>query len=173
MPDPRTPEDDHIWTEEPGKLSWYYSYTSTPPKSFRGLSQEGFKFVPMLWGAPSDINDTSFLNTIRDLADDSIKISNVLTFNEPDLSAYGGSNVSPAYGAQVWVNNIVPLQNMGIRAGLPVPAGSADYGLPWLDEFLENCSKILGTNCTYDFVALHSYSPFEGLASRIGEYTAR
>jgi hypothetical protein len=75
VPDPSTPEDDHIWTEQPGKLSWYYSYTSTPPKSFRGLSQESFEFVPMLWGAPSDINDISFLNTVKGLTDDGIKIS--------------------------------------------------------------------------------------------------
>lgn len=55
----------------------------------------------MLWGAPSDINDTAFLNTVRSLANDRVKISNVLAFNEPDISEHGGSNASPAYGAQI------------------------------------------------------------------------
>lgn len=127
----------------------------------------------MLWGAPSDINDMSFLNTVRGLSDEGMRISNVLTFNEPDISEYGGSNVTPAFGAQVWVNNIIPLQKMGIRAGLPVLAGAAGLGLNWLEDFLGNCSEIIGTYCTYDFVPIHSYGPFEGLASRIGEYTLR
>ncbi|KAJ0109026.1 hypothetical protein J7T55_002218 [Diaporthe amygdali] len=69
-----------------------------------------------------------------------MKIPNILTFNEPDLSAHGGSNVNPAYGAQVW--------------------------------FLENCSRIIGQHCAYDFVTLHLYDPFEGLASQMGEYVA-
>ena len=172
VPNSRTPEDDRIWTEQPGELSWYYTYTSSPPEAFRSSPQDSFEFVPMLWGAPSDINDTTFLKTIKGLSNDGIKVSNLLTFNEPDMSAYGGSNVSPAHGAQVWVNNIIPLQSMGIRVGLPAPTGS-DYGLPWLESFLGNCSRIIGKECTYDFVTMHWYGSFEGLASRIGEYTAR
>lgn len=171
VPNPNTPEDDRIWTEQPGRLSWYYSYTPTPPQAFRGASQHNFEFVPMLWGAPSDINDTSFLNSVRGLVNYGTKVSNVLTFNEPDMSGYGGSDVSPAYGAQVWVNNIIPLQELGIRAGLPAPTGS-EHGLRWLEEFLGNCSKIIGRHCAYDFVTLHWYGPFEGLASHIGEYAA-
>lgn len=169
VPDSRTPEDDRIWTDHRGELSWYYSYTPTPPETFRGSSQDSFEFVPMLWGAPSDVNDTSFFSTVRDLANEGIKISNVLTFNEPDMSGHGGSNVSPAYGAQIWVKNIIPLQKLGIRAGLPALAGS-DHGLLWLEEFLGNCSTIIGKHCAYDFVTLHWYGPFQGLASRIGEY---
>lgn len=171
VPDSRTPEDDRIWTEQPRRLSWYYTYNSSPPEIFRRISQDEFEFVPMLWGAPTDVNDRSFLNTVRGLAKDGIKISNVLTFNEPDMSEYGGSNVSPSHGAQVWVNNILPLQKMGIRAGLPAPAGW-EHGLPWLEQFLGNCSKIIGVQCEYDFVTLHWYGPFEGLASHVGEYAA-
>lgn len=100
-----------------------------------------------------------------------MKIPNILTFNEPDLSAHGGSNVNPAYGAQVWVNNITPPRRMCIRAGLPVPTGSS-YGLSWLGQFLGNCSRIIGQHCAYDFVTLHLYDPFEGLASQMGEYVA-
>lgn len=171
VPNSRTPEDDPIWTEQPGKLSWYYTYTPSPPEVFRGSTQDSFEFVPMLWGASPDVNDTSFLDIVKGLVNRGIKISNVLTFNEPEMSAFGGSNVSPADGAQIWVNNIIPLQKMGIRAGLPTPAGS-DHGLPWLRQFLDNCSTIIGKECTYDFVTLHWYGPFEGMASHIGEYAA-
>lgn len=60
---------------------------------------------------------------------------------------------------------------MGIRAGLPAPSGSTE-GLPWIRQFLGNCSEITGEDCVYDFVTLHWYGNFEGLASHIGEYVA-
>lgn len=101
VPGSRMLENDRIWTEQPRTLSWNYTYTSSPPERFRGLSKDGFEFVPMLGGAPSDINDMAFLNTVREsLASDGVNISNVLAFNEPDISGHGGSNFSPAYGAQ-------------------------------------------------------------------------
>lgn len=126
----------------------------------------------MLWGAPSDINNTAFLNTVGSLADGGLKVSNVLAFNnEPDISGHGGSTVSPAHGAQVWLYNVVPLQKLGTRAGLPTPAGS-DHGIPWLEQFLGNRSKIISKNCAYDFVTLHWYVLVQGLASHIGEYAA-
>lgn len=67
------------------------------------------------------------------------------------------------------MNNVIPLQNLGIRAGLPAPAGS-ELGLPWLEQFLGNRSKIIGKHCAYEFMTLQWYGPFQGLASRIGEY---
>lgn len=87
--DSRTPEDDRIWTKQPWALSWDYTYTSSPPETFRGLAKDGFEFVPMLWGGLSNINNTAFPNTVRSLANDSLQISNVLAFlafNEPDIS---------------------------------------------------------------------------------------
>lgn len=96
VPDSRTPEDDRIWTKQPRALSWYYIDTSSPPEIFRGLAKDGFEFVPMLWGAPSNIDNTAFLNTVRSLSNDSLQISNVLAFNEPDVSGHGASNVNPA-----------------------------------------------------------------------------
>jgi len=42
---------------------------------------------------------------------------------------------------------------------------------------LTECSKLISTadnqrNCTYDFVTIHWYGNFEGLASHMGEYSA-
>lgn len=84
---------------------------------------------------------------------------------------WGGSSVDPKHGAQVWVSNFVPLRAMGIRVGLP-SMSSSRAGLPWLRQFLGNCSQIAQKPCTYDFVPLHWYGDFEGLANHIGEYVA-
>lgn len=84
---------------------------------------------------------------------------------------WGGSNVDPTFGAEVWVNNFIPLQAMGIRVGLP-STSSSRAGLMWLKRFLGSCSQIIHKPCTYDFVPLHWYGDFEGLASHIGEYVA-
>lgn len=113
----------------------------------------------MFEDAPSDINDVSYLNTVQGFADDGIRIFKFLTFSEPDKSAHGGSNISPAYGAQTRVDNIcqciLPIQNMSIRAGLSVPAVLADHGQPWLEDSLGNRSRIIGKYYTYDFVAFY------------------
>lgn len=85
---------------------------------------------------------------------------------------WGGSNVDPKFGAQVWVNNFLPLQEEGIRVGIPSMSASRD-GITWLKQFLGNCSQLnAGQPCTYDFVPLHWYGDLEGMASHIGEYVA-
>lgn len=178
VPNATTPEDDTTWTQAPGDLTWYYNYGMSPAPTFAQLDQDQFEFVPMLWGAPFQPNDTTFFNTIKAFVTRGIRISHVLAFNEPDLPwQWGGSNVDPSFGAQVWVNNFVPLQGLGIKVGLPATSSSTD-GLPWLQQFLGNCSQILSKgsdtfrDCPYDFVPLHWYGSFEGLASHIGQYAA-
>ncbi|CAK7218171.1 hypothetical protein SBRCBS47491_003415 [Sporothrix bragantina] len=131
----------------------------------------------MFWGAPASTSDTTFLTDIKALVAKGINISHVMTFNEPELSTdYGGSNVDPTVAAKLWVSNIIPLQALGVRVGLPACSGSTE-AVPWLSQMLGNCSKIISTgsktkNCTYDFVPLHWYGNFNGLASHIGTYAA-
>lgn len=130
----------------------------------------------MLWGAPLSTSDTTFLTSVKKLIARGVDIRHVMTFNEPELSTeYGGSKVEPAVAAKVWVTNIVPLQALGVKVGLPACSGSMD-AVPWLKEMLGNCSQLLSTsktqNCTYDFVPLHWYGSFDGLASHIGTYAA-
>jgi len=178
VPDPKYPSDSHIWTREPSSLTWYYNYGPIPSPAYEKISQSDFEFVPMLWGAPSDPTDTSFLRQIQQLVEvKKVNITNVLSFNEPDgPTKWGGSDISPETAAKVWVSNIAPLRNMGIRVGLPACTG-APGGLKWLKDFLESCSKIVSgggaeKNCTYDFVTVHWYGPFEALASHMGQYSA-
>ncbi len=170
--------DNYIWTRRPSDLTWYYNYGPTPSPVYNNISQSDFEFVPMLWGRPSDPSDTTFLKTITQLVKDKgLNITNVLSFNEPDgPSQWGGSDIDPDVAAQVWVKNISPLRDMGIRVGLPACTG-APSGLAWLKLFLESCSKIVSEggktkNCTYDFVTIHWYGPFESLASHMGTYSA-
>jgi hypothetical protein len=171
------PEDSYVWTRQPSDLTWYYDYVSYPISTYSNLSQSAFEFVPMMGWAPTDPSDTEFLKNVTSLIKDhGINIKNVMTFNEPDLGIQGGgSQVDPAFGAKVWVNNIIPLQKMGIRVGLPACSGGPG-GIPWTKQFLDSCSKLISTqgktqNCTYDFVGVHWYGDFKGLAGHLGEYT--
>ncbi|KAI1747045.1 glycoside hydrolase family 128 protein [Xylaria castorea] len=174
VPNKKSPGDNTIWVRDGSDLTWYYNYDPTPAAAFADKSQSDFEFVPMLWGS---IDDTSFLDSVNNLIDGGRNISHVLTFNEPDgPSQYGGSDIDPSKAAQVWVDNIIPLTEKGIKAGLPACTGGTG-GIPWLQEFLGNCSQLISTdgnkkNCSYDFVTLHWYGNFEGLASHLGEYAA-
>lgn len=177
-PNKAWPQDDTVWVQAGSDLTWYYNYMPFPsPVYANSLPQSLFEFVPMFWGAPTDPDNTTFLESVKSLVESGTNISHVLGFNEPDGPNYtGGSDVSPAIAANAWVKNMIPLQEMGIRVGLPA-CTSAPSGLPWIRSFLEECSKLISTggqkkNCTFDFVPLHYYGKFEGLASHIGEYAA-
>ena len=178
-PNPKSPADNTIWVQEPSDLTWYYNYQERPSPVFSNIPQSDFEFVPMLWGTPPDpTTDTTFLKAVRELVNEKkINITNVLAFNEPDGPFhYGGSNMDPDVAAQIWVNNIAPLRDMGIRVGLPACTSAPD-GLTWMQTFLRSCSKIVSgsgpqKNCTWDFVPLHVYGDFEALASHMGVYAA-
>ncbi|KAJ8122328.1 hypothetical protein O1611_g9868 [Lasiodiplodia mahajangana] len=174
VPNKDSPEDNKIWVQDGSDLTWYYNYDPTPSSAFSDQPQSDFEFVPMLWGS---IDDTSFLDAVNGLIEGGRNISHVLTFNEPDgPTQYGGSNIYPWKAAQIWVDNIIPLAEKGIKVGLPACTGGTG-GIPWLQQFLGNCSQLISTdgntqNCSYDFVTLHWYGNFEGLASHMGEYSA-
>ncbi|KAI1371406.1 glycoside hydrolase family 128 protein [Hypoxylon crocopeplum] len=173
VPNPDSPGDNSIWVQSGSDLTWYYNYESTPSAAFNDVSQDDFEFVPMLWGA---IDDTSFLDSVQGQIDSGRNITHVLGFNEPDSPYDGGSNIQPSVAADVWVKNIAPLAERGVKLGLPACTGGWG-GIPWLQEFLGNCSELISDdnetrNCTYDFVAIHWYGNFEGLASHMGSYSA-
>ncbi|KAK4095930.1 glycoside hydrolase family 128 protein [Parathielavia hyrcaniae] len=176
-PNETTRADDDIWVTKPTTLTWYYNYKSDPEPTYADVPQSEFEFVPMLWGTPPTLDDTSFLTNVTRLVEQGVNITNVLSFNEPDGPfAWGGSSMQPSVAAQVWVKNMIPLQEIGIRVGLPACTGGPD-GLPWVQDFLTECSKLISTddetrNCTYDFVTIHWYGSFDGLASHMGQYAA-
>lgn len=170
--------DNKIWVQSGSDLTWYYNYGVQPSPAFSSLSQEEFEFVPMMWGVDSNnLKDTSFLDSIKSQIEGGTNITHVLGFNEPDTKAdWGGSDIEPKDAAQAWVVNFEPLADMGVKLGLPACTGG--WGsLPWLKQFLGNCSEIISDggkekNCTWDFLPVHWYDNFEGLASHIGERLA-
>jgi Glycosyl hydrolase catalytic core len=148
-------------------LTWYYNYAATPSSSYDNLTQTEFEFVPMLFTAPS-AGDNSFVTTIKNLISEGRNITHVLTYNEPDGTyATGGSNVDPATAAQGWISQIIPLQKLGIKAGAPAVTG-AQTGFTWLQQFFAACTAA-GTNCTADFIPIHWYGDFQGMASHVGQ----
>ncbi len=171
-------DDNDVWVQDGSALTWYYNYDSFPSPAFSHLAQDEFEFVPMMWGVDqSDPIDTTFLNKVTELIDSGVNITHVLGFNEPDApNDIGGSDILPATAAQAWVANFEPLAEMGVKLGLPGCTGG--WGsLPWLRQFLGNCSLLVSSgdrkkNCTWDFVPVHWYDNFEGLASHIGERRA-
>jgi hypothetical protein len=173
-PNTKFPQDNTIWIQGGSDLTWYYNYQSSPSSVFSGTEQNDFEFVPMLWGA---VSGTVFLDSIQSQMASGRNITHALGFNEPDGSvSSGGSEITPSAAAQVWVKNMEPLAAQGVKLGLPACTGSTD-GIPWLQQFLANCSQIVSTadvtkNCTYDFASLHWYGDFQGLASHMGSYSA-
>lgn len=177
-PNPAYPADNEVWVQSGSDLTWYYNYQALPSSPYNtSLSQQQFEFVPMMWGVSSNLSDTNFLNQVKTLIKQGTNISHVLGFNEPDGStSTGGSGISPANAATAWVANFEPLGKMGIKLGLPACTGGPD-SLPWLKQFLSNCSALVSTdnqkkNCTFDFLPVHWYDNFAGLASLIGERRA-
>jgi len=167
VPSSAHPTDDNVWIHNGSDLTWYYTYGTTPANAFQ---KSQMQFVPMMWGAPSGgADDTTFLAEVEGLISNGQNLSYVLTFNEPDgSSASGGSNITPNYAARLWATNIEPLkQKYGLQLGAPACTG-APSGFDWLTQFFGNCSG----NCSVDFIPLHWYGNFEGLASHVGQYHA-
>ncbi|KAL9070929.1 MAG: hypothetical protein Q9161_004571 [Pseudevernia consocians] len=99
------------------------------------------QFVPMLWGTG---NSSTFLSDVQSQIKAGANITYVLGFNEPDGdSSTGGSAIPAETAAQIWMQQIEPLAKQGVKLGAPA--------------------------CT-DFIPVHWYGNFQGLASHIGEY---
>ncbi|KAG0646308.1 hypothetical protein D0Z07_8400 [Hyphodiscus hymeniophilus] len=164
----KTPQDNEVWVESGSDLTWYYNYAATPSTTYNNLSQSDFEFVPMLFTAPSSTSDTSFLDGVKQLISGGTNISHVLTFNEPDgTTSTGGSNIDPTLAATTWIREVEPLRKLGVKTGAPAVTGSQG-GFTWLSSFFSACAS-QGTNCTADFIPIHWYGNFEGLASHIGQ----
>ncbi|KAK2629136.1 hypothetical protein QTJ16_002239 [Diplocarpon rosae] len=155
--------DDQVWVEGSSDLTWYYNYQVQPSTAYANRTQAEFEFVPMLW-SPSD----TFYTDVKALIDGGRNISHVLTYNEPDgTSATGGSQVDPESAANNWIAQIEPLRKLGVKVGAPAVTGSPG-GFTWLESFFAACAS-QGVNCTTDFIPIHWYGDFGGLASHMGQ----
>ncbi|KAK7955857.1 uncharacterized protein PG986_005079 [Apiospora aurea] len=168
VPNEQWPQDSQIWVKPGTDLTWYYNYKMTPAPSFADVPQDKFEFVPMMWGK---VDGTTFLDSVNQQLDGGRNISHVLGFNEPDGAVSGGSNLDPESAAQLWVTNMEPLAKRGVKLGMPAVTGS-DRGVKWTQNFATECAKVANKNCTFDFLPIHFYGSFEGLASHMGSMSA-
>ncbi|RDL39929.1 Uncharacterized protein BP5553_04269 [Venustampulla echinocandica] len=163
VPSSEHPTDNQIWVQANSDLSWYYNYGVAPSPAYQSQTQDQFEFVPMLW-SPS----TTFLSQVQSLISGGRNITHIMTYNEPDgTSSTGGSQVDPVTAATNWISQVEPLRKLGVKVGAPAVTG-APQGFTWLKSFFAACTK-QGTNCTADFIPVHWYGNFGGLASHIGE----
>jgi hypothetical protein len=162
VPSSKHPTDDNIWAQTGSDLTWYYNYGATPSNAF---SKTNLQFVPMLWGASSSNTGTTFLDGVKNLVSTGTNITYVLGFNEPDgSSSTGGSGIPADLAASTWIREIEPLKKLGIKLGAPAVTG-APTGFNWLQNFFTHCNG----GCTPDFIPVHWYGNFEGLASHVGQ----
>ena len=154
------PADDAIWDNSSSILNWYYNYQPSPTS---GIDSR-LTFVPMLWGAPKNAQDTGFYTTVKGLIDGGTEVPYVLGFNEPDGCTNGGSCVDAQTAADTWIREVEPLKELGVKLGAPAVTGSP-MGFTWLENFYNACDG----GCTTDFIPVHWYGNFEGLASHMGQ----
>lgn len=137
-------------------ITWYYNYGSQPTSSIDGLD-----YIPMLWGASGN---GTFLSNVTSLLAQGVNITAVMGFNEPDGCVGGGSCMSPADAAEIWIAQIEPLKKHGILLGSPATTGS-NQGIQWYREWFQACNG----GCNPDFMTAHFYGGYSDLASWIGE----
>jgi hypothetical protein len=164
VPSQKHPTDDNIWTTVPGSdLTWYYNYQPTASQAFE--SDNSLEFIPMLWGASDNDVGTPFLDAVKSRISSGKNVTYVLGFNEPDgSSSTGGSGIPVDLAASTWIKQIEPLKKMGVKLGAPAVTGSPN-GFVWLKNFFQQCNG----SCNPDFIPVHWYGNFEGMASHIGE----
>jgi RNA polymerase sigma factor (sigma-70 family) len=125
--------------------TWYYDWSAT-----RGsiTSPSGTEFVPMIWGAGSVTAST--------LAQAKQQGSELLGFNEPDMSSQANMSVSQAL--DLWPQ----LEATGLRLGSPAVAYGGDTPGGWLDQFMSGAAS---KGYRVDFITLHWYGSDFGSAA--------
>lgn len=152
--------DNRFFDSASSDLTWYYNWASTPSSDLNGNT---LQFVPMLWGSGGSEN---FYKTVKGQIDSGANITWVLGFNEPNgcSGTYGASCLDAETAAQIWIDQIEPLREDGVSLGGPAVTSAPD-GFNWLQNFFTAC----GGQCHPDFLPIHYYGGFQGLADHVGQ----
>lgn len=161
--------DENLLFSANSSIDWYYNWSPTPVP---GVS---LPFVPLLHGLSDAGSSSSAL--AASLATLPASSTHLLTFNEPDgTTSSGGSAIAPSDAARAYVDAIAPLRSSSTAGSSgrtwnishPATTGS-EAGLAWLRDFNASCWELAPeSGCPADFVALHWYGDFAGLASWVG-----
>jgi hypothetical protein len=151
-------------------ISWYYTWSLNPSWKYQTLNNS-VVFLPLIHGL-DDATDSRLESRLGSLPASS---THLLTFNEPDgTTDSGGSAISPRDAATAYLSSIAPLRtatdsrSRAWKVSHPSVTGSG-RGLDWLRAFIGACAELNpGTGCPTDFVAVHWYGDFAGLAGWLG-----
>ncbi|CAK7225896.1 hypothetical protein SCUCBS95973_006017 [Sporothrix curviconia] len=166
IPNANFPDDNAVWVQNGSDLTWYYNYKAYPSTEY--AEDTAFQFVPMLWGAPSSFNDTTFIDNVTAQIVHGSNITHVMGFNEPDgTSATGGSDIAPSDAALYWIKQMEPLRKLGVLLGAPAVTGALS-GFQWLANFTDACDG----GCTFDFIPIHWYGNLLGLQNHLADVAA-
>lgn len=160
--------DNALLTSQNTPLSWYYNWSPYPPTA--QIPHGGpMEFVPLIHG----IDGAQSSQTARVLSSLPSSSQHLLSFNEPDgTTDSGGSAITPENAARAYIDHIVPYRNGkdGRRWKISHPSTTGSpMGLNWLRRFNESCYRIDRENgCPTDFVAVHWYGAFDGMAGWLG-----
>ncbi|KZM26234.1 carbohydrate metabolic process [Ascochyta rabiei] len=160
--------DNKLLSSDNSPLAWYYNWSPYPNTNL--IPTGSLEFVPMIHGMDAT-QDGRTESAIRGLDKSN---THLLSFNEPDgTTGSGGSSISPEDAARAYIDYVVPFRN-GSKGGRnwkishPSTTGSPS-GLEWLRSFNSSCYDIDPENgCPTDFVAVHWYGAFSGLAGWLG-----
>ncbi|CAH0052341.1 unnamed protein product [Clonostachys solani] len=155
--------DIKLLTSEKSPISWYYNWSPTPSN----IIGNSTLFIPLIHSLET-LGERDIWSSLDGLPSSS---QYMLTFNEPDeAEENGGSYISPEDAAKAYIEDIVPHRNSSRswQISHPVVTGS-ERGLNWLRDFNESCYEIdPGNGCPADFIAVHWFGDFTGLASWLG-----
>lgn len=135
-------------------MSWAYNWAAGPD----GTLGSGIEFVPMLWGQKTFSGWEAAAQAAI-----AAGATNMLSFNEPDLSAQ--ANMDSATAAAAHIKYMNPYSGQ-VRIGSPAvtnggPSGGTDgMGLGWMRNFFDKCAG----KCKVDFLAFHWYDSADNVA---------
>ncbi|KAI0129004.1 glycosyl hydrolase catalytic core-domain-containing protein [Xylariales sp. AK1849] len=144
-------------------ISWYYTWSLNQAQDVN----DTVTFIPLIHNTDdaSNSNLGSILNALPSSS------THLLSFNEPDgTTGSGGSSIEPEDAARSYLDSIAPFRDSETRSwniSHPSITGSTQ-GLDWLRSFNESCYDLDPAGCPTDFVAVHWYGDFSGLASWLG-----
>jgi hypothetical protein len=127
-------------------ISWYHHWEQASVPQMPSKDE----YVPMFWGPSKWSLWSQRLSEMHQR-----KPQALMAFNEPDVSSQ--SNMDPNYAAQLYMEQINPWKNEGVRLGSPAIV----WNLSWMATFL-NAVQSKGGHV--DFICLHWYGSWNDLS---------